>query len=106
MNNSILGLMEDMEKVERDICNFPLVLAEMLKDEINAADEQEMYKSFKKLIKEYAEDEKGMSAINAFFGAITGGASLEEIITIAIEESQDPTVASGLIVDDSCKIRE
>lgn len=105
MDNTILTLLEQIQKVEKEICNFHLVFAEMMKDEINAFDEHEMYAGVMKIMRKYAKDDKSMTVINEFFSAITGGASLEEIMSIAIEEAQDPSVASGLTVDDSCKIK-
>lgn len=105
MSTTIVELLDQMEKVEKDICNFPMVFVEMMKNEINANDEQEMYNSVKKLLRKHAKDAKAISLMEDFFGAISGDASLEEIMTIAIEEAQDPSLTSELTVDDSCRVK-
>jgi hypothetical protein len=91
-----------LEDMEREVCNLPLVFAEMFKDEINANDEREMYDGVKRILKKYSQDESALSIINEFTSAISGGASLEEILTITKDEAAEPTLASSVTVDQSC----
>lgn len=97
-------MVEELERMEKDICNLPMVFAEMFKDEINAVDEQRLYNGVKRIVKKYGNEISAVSVINEFTSVITGGASLEEIIQIAKDEAENPTLASELSVDQSCKL--
>jgi hypothetical protein len=101
--NNLLQSVIEMEEMEKKSCNFPLVFTEMLKDEINANDEIKLYNGVKRIIRKYSENQKAISAINEFTSIIAGGASLEEIIRISLDESENPSLASKINVDDSCK---
>jgi len=76
----------------------------MFKDEINANDEQMIYNDIKKVIRMYCDDENAIAVINEFTKAISGGASLEEILQITKEEAQNPTISSEITVDAKCKL--
>jgi len=43
-----------------------------------------------------------LETLDEFVRVLTGGASLEELLQIAREESQNPTITTEIIVDDSC----
>ncbi|MFZ5985932.1 MAG: hypothetical protein ACOYWZ_02270, partial [Bacillota bacterium] len=90
---------------EKDICNLPSIFSEMLKDEVNANDEQRIYNGIKRIIKKYSEEKNGISIVNELIGVLSGGASLEEILQITKEEALNPTLATGLTVDDSCSLK-
>lgn len=92
-----------MEEREKDVCNVPLIFAEMLKDEINANDERKMYNGIKKIVKKHSDDKNAISVINEYTKAITGGASLNEILQIANDEIINPTLSSELTVDKTCE---
>lgn len=94
-----------LEEVEKDVCNLALIFAEMFKDEINANDEQKLYDGVKRLVRKYSEDEKAISAIDEFTSVISGGASLKEILEITRDEALNPTLASEMTVDNSCRIK-
>lgn len=96
-------LLQRMIEVEKDVCNMPMVFAEMFKDEINANDEDKLYQGVQKIVKKYAEDKHAMAVINEFTSVISGGASLEEILRITIEEAVNPSLTSEVTVDQSCK---
>jgi len=93
-----------IEQLEGKVCNLPLLFAEMFKDEVNANDEQKMYNGVIRVVKKYSEDNNALSVINEFTRVITGGASLEEILQITTDEAVNPTLATKLTVDESCKI--
>lgn len=101
--NSLIQSVAEMEEMEKKSCNFPLVFTEMFKDEINANDELKLYNGVKRIIRKYSENLKAISAINEFTSIIAGGASLEEIIRISLDEAENPSLASEIHVDDSCK---
>jgi hypothetical protein len=82
---------------------MPLLFAEILKDEINANDEQELYFGVKNIIKKYSGEREAFEAIDEFIKVITGGASLDEIIQLAIDEAHNPTLASDLTLNNSCE---
>jgi len=71
-------------------------------DEINANDQQKLYNGVKRLIKKYSQEKRGLETLDEFVRVLTGGASLEELLQIAREESQNPTITTEIIVDDSC----
>lgn len=105
-NDSLLEAVAQLEHMEREVCNLPLVFAEMFKDEINASDEREMYNGVKQIVRKYEKDKYALSVINDFTSAISGGASLEEILTITMDEVKDPTLASSVTVDQSCSVED
>lgn len=106
MNKRLQELLKRMDKTDKEICNFQLVFCEILKNEINAADEHEIYSKVLKVMRKYQDDEKTLSAIYEFFSAVSEGADLEEIMNIAIDEATNPSALSELTVDDSCKINQ
>lgn len=93
-----------IEDIEKQKCSMPLLFAEIFKDEINANDEQELYNGVKNIVKKYSREKEAIGAIDEFIRAITGGAALDEIIQLAIDEAHSPTLASDLTVDNSCEI--
>lgn len=106
MNKRLQELLKKMDATDKEICNFQLVFCEILKNEINAADEHEIYSKVLKVVRKYQEDEKTLAAIYEFFSAISEGADLEEVMNIAIDEATNPSALSELAVDDSCKINQ
>lgn len=100
----IVQILSELEPMEKEVCNLSLFFSETFKDEINANDEQKMYRSIKRVIRKYAADTESMTAIDEFTRAMTGGASLTEIFLIAKEEAASPSLASGLTIDDHCKL--
>ncbi|HOP93531.1 MAG TPA: hypothetical protein PLP24_09200 [Acetivibrio thermocellus] len=84
------------------MCNIGDIFTEILKDEINANDQQKLYNGVKRLIKKYSQEKRGLETLDEFVRVLTEGASLEELLQIAREESQNPTITTEIIVDDSC----
>lgn len=78
----------------------------MFKDEINANDEHRLYNGVKRIVKKYLEDQRVISAINEFTSVVSGGANLNEILRIAKDEAVNPTFASAITVDESCRLEE
>lgn len=100
--NHLFQTLSEMEELEKKECNLALLFAEMFKDEINANDERKLYNGIKRVVKKYAEDRSAMRAINEFTSVIAGGASLQEIMQIAMDEAAHPTVTSQITIDDDC----
>jgi hypothetical protein len=82
-----------------------MLFAEIFKDEINANDEQKLYNGVKRVIRKYSEDNSSFAAITEFTRVIFGGASLDEIIQLTIDEAGNPTLASELTVENKCENR-
>lgn len=57
--NEAISLVNELEDMEKRICNLPNVFAEILKDEINANDEQRLFNGFKRIIKNIPKIQKG-----------------------------------------------
>lgn len=104
INNTTLEVMAEVENIEMDICNMPLIFAEMFKDEINAVEEDILYNGIKGIIKKYSKNNQAIDIVNEFTSIISGGASLEEILSITREEALNPTLASQMTVDESCRL--
>lgn len=106
-NNKTLDLLMEVENMESEVCrNIASVFTEILKDEINANDEQRLYNGTKRLIKKYSQEKRGIEALNEFISVLSGGASLEELLLITKEEAKNPTLATELTVDDRCYTEE
>lgn len=106
MNEELHELLKKMDKTDKEICNFQLVFSEILKNEIDAADEHGIYSKVMKIIRKYQNDEKSLKVIYEFFAAISEGSDLEEIMNIAIDESLNPSAVSEATIDDSCTIKQ
>nr|WP_235715945.1 hypothetical protein [Acetivibrio cellulolyticus] len=90
--------------MEKRICNLPNVFAEILKDEINANDEQRLFNGFKRIIKKYSQDTKGQEVMDEMIRVLCGGASIYEILQVTKEESIDPTLSTGITVENQCHV--
>ena len=86
----------DMEMMEKKVFNLSLIFAEMLKDEINANDELKLYNGIKRLISKYSKDRTAISAVDEFTSVLTGGANLEEIMQVSLDEAVNPTPVTAL----------
>lgn len=95
--------MDKLEKNEENVCNVPIVFAEMFKDEINANEEDRLYNGVKRIIRKYSEDRNSITAINEFTRVISGGASLEEILQITIDEIENPTLVTKITAEENCQ---
>ncbi|MCX7708278.1 MAG: hypothetical protein N2484_00345 [Clostridia bacterium] len=95
-----------IEEMEKNVCSLPLIFSEMFKDEVNAVDEQRLYRGVLRVLKKYSDQKEAIDAINEFTRAIAGGASMEEILNIAHDEAVSPSLASALVVDETCKLDE
>ncbi|HOM03744.1 MAG TPA: hypothetical protein PLH43_13140 [Acetivibrio sp.] len=95
-----------MESIESKVCNVGTVFTEILKDEINANDQQRLYNGLKRLIKKYSREKRGLEALDEFIRVLSGGASLEELLQIAKEEAQNPTISTEVTVNDRCYTEE
>ena len=88
------------------MCNIPLVFSEILKDEINANEEDKIFNGVKSMVRKYSEERNGIQILNEFISVLCGGATLDEILQVTKDEALDPTLFTGLTVDESCKIDE
>ena len=73
---------------ENEICN---TFVEMLKDEIDSTDEKEIYQEVKKLILKYIDNKNSLKIIDEVIEAISGGASMTEVLLVAKDEVIEPT---------------
>lgn len=92
-------LLMEMEELEKRDGRFRLVLAEILKDEINANDEENLYNGIIRILREYHDNEHVSQLINEITAAVSGGATMEEIIRISMDETVNPTIASEIMID-------
>lgn len=106
IHKDTVEIIPELEKLEKDNCHLPQVFAEVFKDEINANQEDDLYNSVKKFISKYAKDEFSISLINEFTVAISGGASLNEILQITKDEVISPTLSTGLTTSQDCEVSE
>jgi hypothetical protein len=90
--------------LEPDICNVPVVFAEMFKDEINANDEKRLYSGVKKIVKKYSDNNDALSIINEYTRVISGGATLDEILQITMDEARHPSAATDITVSKDCEL--
>jgi len=100
--SSIPAYVSELEKIEKDICNLPLIFSEIFKDEVNANDENKIYNGVKRVIKKYSGDRSSMEAIDEFVRVLSGGTSLSEILLIARDEALNPTPVTEMQVDRDC----
>lgn len=73
---------------ENEIGNM---FVEMLKDEIDSTDEKEIYRGVKKLILKYIDNKRDLNIIDEVIEAISGGASMTEVLLVARDEVIEPT---------------
>lgn len=71
---------------------------EILKDEINSLDESEIYNNVINLIRKYINDENSLKLIDEVIEAISGGASMTEILLVARDEVVEPIRIKGVKV--------
>lgn len=83
-----MDLLKEVEDNERKLPNLASVFAEIFKDEIDANDQQRLYNGIKRLIKKYSQEKRGIEALNEIVSVLCGGATLDEILRITIEETQ------------------
>lgn len=100
--NGTLDLINELEGMEKNICNLSDVFAEILKDEINANDEERLFNGFKRIIKKYSQDKKGQEVMDEIIRVLCGGASIQELLQVTKEECLDPTFETGLTVEKRC----
>ncbi|MCX8128699.1 MAG: hypothetical protein N3I35_01210 [Clostridia bacterium] len=103
-NSSALELISELESMENDVCNISIIFAEMLKDEINANDEEQLFSDIKKIINKYSDDMNALSLLNEFTEAVTGGATMLEILQITRDEAKSPSAATDITVSKDCNI--
>ena len=101
--NNTIRTVKELESLEKEICNLPLIFTEMFKDEINANDEHRMFNGVKRIVKKYGDDAKALSVVNEFTRVICGGTSLEEIFQLTRDEAKNPTALTDITIDNRCK---
>lgn len=101
-----IGILPKLDKLEKEKCNLPQVFAEIIKDEINANNEYDLYHDVKDLISKYSEDANAINIINEFTQAISGGATLNEVLQITCEEVIVPSISTGLMSENECNSQD
>ena len=89
--------------MEKNVCSLPGIFSQILKDEINANDEQRLFNGFKRIIKKYSYNKKELEAIDELIRILCGGASVNEILQVTIDECLEPTLETGITVDKNCE---
>lgn len=84
-----LNEIQKNNKKEEEIAN---VFVEMLKDEINSESEMEIFNNVKALINKYHYDDKILGIIDEVIEAISGGATMTEVLLVAKDEVLEPTI--------------
>lgn len=97
-----LELINELEVMEKDICNLPDIFSQILKDEINANDEQRLFNGFKRIVKKYSKDRKELEALDEMMRVLCGGASINEILQVTKDESVDTSIGTSITVDNRC----
>lgn len=87
MSNNISSLFKSLDNLERQNTNIPLIFSEILKDEINANDENTLYNNLKAILDKYKDNQPVLYVINLVIKALSDGATLEEILNVSIEEA-------------------
>ncbi|TYQ17720.1 UNVERIFIED_CONTAM: hypothetical protein Cloal_0082 [Acetivibrio alkalicellulosi] len=100
--NKTLNAVNELEKIEPELCNIPSVFAEILKNEINANDEQKLYNGIKRIVRKYSQQKNGIQIINELVRVLCGGATLDEILEISKEEALNPTTVTDIVADSTC----
>jgi hypothetical protein len=100
--NESIELVNELEDLEKNICNLPDIFSEILKDEINANDEQRLFNGFKRIVKKYSQDKKGQEVMDELMRVLCGGASIYEILQVTKEECLDPTLETEMTVNKQC----
>lgn len=96
-------IMPELEDLKKDNCHVPQVFAEVFKDEINANVETDLYDNVRNIVNRYSKDRNAINIINEFTEAISGGASLNEILQITRDEILEPTPSTELTTDRDCE---
>ena len=99
-NQNLYSLMQEVEKFEGEDNKFSNTFTDMFKNEIDATDEQEVYNNLRNLIYKYKDDKNSMKIIDEFTEAITDGATLSEILTIARDEIDIITPINAMDLDE------
>ena len=100
--NESMELINELEVLEKSICNLPDIFAEILKDEINANDEKRLFNGIKRTIKKYSQDKKGQEVMDELMRVLCGGASIYEILQVTKEECVNPTLETEMTVNKQC----
>jgi len=104
--NYLVKAVNELEGLEKEYGKLPLTFSEMFKDEIDSNDEERLYNGIKRIIRKYKDDAKAIAVIDEFTRVISGGASLLEIMQISRDETLNPTLASEITVEDSCRLEQ
>jgi hypothetical protein len=81
----------EIEKYSNSENEIGNMFVEMLKDEIDSTEESEIYQSVKKLILKYIDNKNALKIIDEVIEAISGGASMTEVLLVARDEVIEPT---------------
>ncbi len=102
---NLYNVLKDVEGLEGEENKLSNTFTAMLKDEIDATDEQEVYSNLHKIIYKYKNDEKMLKVIDEVVEALAAGAKLSEILLIAKDEIVHPTPINTMNLDDFNTIR-
>ncbi|MDK2800626.1 MAG: hypothetical protein PWP27_1476 [Clostridiales bacterium] len=99
-NINLFSVLTEVEKLEDSKNKFSNTFTDMLKNEIDATDEPEVYNNIRKLVYKYKDDEKALQIIDEVVEALSEGATLSEILLIAKDEIEYPTPINVMNLDE------
>ncbi len=102
---NLYNVLKDVEGLEGEENKLSNTFTAMLKDEIDATDEQEVYSNIRNVIYKYKDDEKKLQVIDEVVAALATGAKLSEILLIVKDEIVHPTPINTMNLDDFNTIR-
>ncbi|MBZ4644569.1 MAG: hypothetical protein JG777_58 [Clostridia bacterium] len=99
-NINLYSVIKEVEKYEDGENKLSNTFTDMLKNEIDATDEQEVYNNIRNLIYKYKDEEKSLEIIDEVVEALSDGAKLSEIFLIARDEIEHPTPVNVMNLDE------
>lgn len=103
--DNLYSILKQVKKYEDDKHTFSNTFTDMLKNEIDATEELEVYNNLSKLISRYKDDHESLQMIEEIVEALTNGAKLSEILLIAKDEIEEPTPVNVMNTDEFNNIK-
>ncbi|WHH58529.1 hypothetical protein [Petroclostridium sp. X23] len=96
---NLFSVFTDVERLEDEKNRMSNTFTDMIKNEIDATDEQEVYNNLRNMIYKYKDDGLALTVMEEMSEALTNGAKLSEILLIAADEIQLDTPVNTLDLD-------
>jgi hemerythrin superfamily protein len=102
-NNPLRFALNEMSELKNDRKKIEGTFTEILKDEINSIEESQIFNNVISTADKYKDDNNALDIIEDVFKAITGGASLAEILLVTKDELVNPTPINVINTDTLIK---